>query len=83
MLVSNERQIYSEEPRGVNSISHQKYLELCADERIRFGSCNTVTAALADNFTAEIMDGQEKMEQKIFMWRDHLILSSILVLFLL
>ena len=41
-----------EEPRGVNSISHQKYLELCADERIRFGSCNTVTAALADNFTA-------------------------------
>lgn len=60
MLVSNERQIYSEEPRGVNSISHQKYLELCADERIRFGSCNTVTAALADNFTAEIMDGQEE-----------------------
>ena len=47
VLVSNERQIYSEEPRGVNSISHQKYLELCADERIRFGSCNTVTAALA------------------------------------
>ena len=44
VLVSNERQIYSEEPRGVNSISHQKYLELCADERIRFGSCNTVTA---------------------------------------
>ena len=43
VLVSNERQIYSEEPRGVNSISHQKYLELCADERIRFGSCNTVT----------------------------------------
>ena len=60
VLVSNERQIYSEEPRGVNSISHQKYLELCADERIRFGSCNTVTAALADNFTAEIMDGQEE-----------------------
>ena len=82
MLVSNERQIYSEEPRGVNSISHQKYLELCADERIRFGSCNTVTAALADNFTAEITD-RKKMEQKIFMWRDHLILSSILVLFLL
>ena len=23
-------------------------------------SCNTVTAALADNFTAEIMDGQEE-----------------------
>lgn len=23
VLVSNERQIYSEEPRGVNSISHQ------------------------------------------------------------
>ena len=34
VLVSNERQIYSEEPRGVNSISHQKYLELCADENI-------------------------------------------------
>ena len=73
VLVSNERQIYSEEPRGVNSISHQKYLELCADEQLLW----RITLQL------KLWTDRKKMEQKIFMWRDHLILSSILVLFLL
>lgn len=55
-----DTQIYSQEKRGENSITYEKYEMLLEDERVNSGSCTAISVAYAVDFMPEFLGEQDK-----------------------